>query len=68
MKKSDAKDNKYPEYSELRMRADENKYIHLGYDRADLPYIESLFIGVGHSKKEAFADLISSSGAFAATA
>ena len=67
VKKSDAKDNKYPEYSELRMRADENKYIHLGYDRADLPYIESLFIGVGHSKKEAFADLISSSGAFAAT-
>ena len=65
--KSAAKNNKYPEYSELRMRADEKKYIHLGYDRDDLPYIESLFIGVGNSKKEAFADLISSSGAFAAT-
>ena len=30
-----------PEYSTLRMRTDEYKYIHTKYDMADLPYIES---------------------------
>lgn len=63
---SDEKNNKLPEYSELRMRADENMYIHLGYDRAELPYYEKLFIGVGKTKNEAFVDLIGTTNAFAA--
>ena len=59
-------DNQLPAYSELRMRADENYYFHLGYERADLPYYEKICIGVGNSKNEAFADLIGTTTAFGA--
>ena len=64
--KSDEKNNKLPEYYQLRMRPDEYKYIHLAYDRAELPYYEKLFIGVGKTKAEAYVDLIGSTNAFAA--
>ena len=63
---SEEKNNRLPEYSQLRMRPDEYMYIHLGYDRDELPYYEKLFIGVGKTKAEAFTDLIGSSNAFAA--
>lgn len=58
--------NVLPEYSELRMRADEYNYFHLGYEREDLPYYEKICIGVGNSKNEAFADLIGTTTAFGA--
>ena len=56
-----------PSFSQMRKRPDEYKYIHLGYNRADLPYYEGIYIGVGKSKKDAFIDMISTSGAFGAT-
>lgn len=55
-----------PEYPSLRMRADEYKYFHLAYDRVDLPYIESLYIGVGRNRQEAYADLIGTTNAYGA--
>ena len=63
---SDRNDNKLPQYGQLRMRTDEYKYIHLGYDRAELPYYEQLYIGVGKSKEEAYTDMIGTTNAYAA--
>ena len=63
---SDRVNSALPAYSKLRKRTDEFKYIHLGYNRADLPYYEEIYIGVGNTKNEAYADLIGSSGAFGA--
>ena len=56
-----------PEYGSLRMRTDEYKYIHTKYDMDDLPYIEYLYLGIGKNRKEAYADLIGSTNASAAT-
>ena len=66
VKESDRVDNKLPEYEQLRMRTDEHKYIHLGYDRAELPYYEMLYIGVGDTKEKAFVDMIGTTNAYAA--
>ena len=63
---SDRKDNTLPQFGQLRMRTDEYKYIHLGYDREDLPYYERLYIGVGNTKEEAFVDMIGTTNAYAA--
>lgn len=63
---SDRVNNKLPEYNQLRMREDEYKYIHLGYDRTALPYYEALYLGVGKSKKEAYIDMIGTTHAYAA--
>ena len=63
---SDRKDDKLPEYGQLRMRADEYRYIHMGFERSELPYYEQLYIGVGDSKKEAFIDMVSTTNAYAA--
>ena len=64
---SDRVDHVLPEYSTLRMRTDEYKYIHTKYDMADLPYIEHIYLGIGNNKKEAYADLIGTTNANAAT-
>ena len=64
---SDRVNNALPEYSSLRMRTDEYKYLHTKYDMADLPYVEHLYVGIGNSKKEAYADLIGTTSANAAT-
>ena len=64
---SDRVDHMLPEYSMLRMRTDEYKYIHTKYDMADLPYIEQIYLGIGKNKKEAYADLIGTTNANAAT-
>ena len=64
---SDRKDNKLPGFDQLRMRADEQKYIHLGYERAELPYYEALYIGVGDTKKDAFIDMVGTTNSYAAT-
>ena len=66
-KESDRAGGVLPAYSQMRMRTDEQNYIHVGYSRKDLPYIESLYIGVGNSKKEAFIDMVGSTNAWAAT-
>ncbi|MCR4926791.1 MAG: hypothetical protein K5927_02335, partial [Lachnospiraceae bacterium] len=58
---------KLPAYNDLRMRTDEYLYIHTKFDMKDLPYIEHLYVGVGKDKKEAFADLIGTTNANAAT-
>ena len=63
---SDRKDSALPQYSQLRMRTDEYNYIHLGYDRSALPYYEQLYIGIGDTKEEAFADMIGTTNAYAA--
>lgn len=63
---SDRKDSSLPQFGQLRMRTDEYKYIHLGYDRADLPYYEQLYLGVGNTKEEAFVDMIGTTNAYAA--
>ena len=63
---SDRKNSELPEYGQLRMRTDEHLYIHLGYDRAELPYYEALYIGVGNTKEEAFVDMIGTTNAYAA--
>ena len=63
----DRVDYSLPEYSQLRMRTDEFKYIHTKFDMDDLPYIEHIYIGVGKNKTEAFADLIGTTNANAAT-
>lgn len=60
-------DHKLPAYDQLRMRADEFKYIHLGYERANLPYYEALYIGVGDTKKDAFIDMVGTTNSYAAT-
>ena len=67
VKESDRVNHVLPTYNKLRMRTDEFKYIHTKFDMQDLPYIERIFIGVGNNKKEAYADLISSTTASAAT-
>ena len=59
---------KLPEYSQLRMRVDEQMYIHTRCKLEDMPYIEHLYIGVGSTKTEAFADLIGTTNASAACA
>lgn len=59
-------DNKLPNFPQLRMRDDEYKYIHLAYDRADMPYLESVYLGVGESRKEAYSDLLGTTNAYAA--
>ena len=64
---ADRVDLELPSFSQLRKRPDEQKYIHLGYNRADLPYYEGIYIGVGDSKRDAYIDMISTSGAFGAT-
>ncbi len=64
---SDRVNYSLPEYSDLRMRLDEYKYIHTKYDMKDLPYIERLYIGIGNSQKEAYADLIGTTNANAAS-
>ncbi len=66
-KESDRVNYSLPSYNTLRMRTDEFKYLHTKYDLQDLPYIERIFIGVGNNKKEAYADLIGSTNANAAT-
>ncbi|WP_407386035.1 hypothetical protein [Ruminococcus sp.] len=63
---SDRVDNQLPQYGQLRMRTDEYKYIHLGYERKDLPYYEKLYLGVGKTKEEAFADMVGTTNAYAA--
>ncbi|GEM_PF-3257713 len=63
---SDRKDGALPEYGQLRMRTDEYKYIHLGYDREDMPYYEKLYIGVGKTKNDAYVDMVGTTNAFAA--
>lgn len=63
---SDRVDNALPRYGQLRMRTDEYKYIHLGYERADLPYYEQLYLGVGNTKQEAFADMVGTTNAYGA--
>ena len=63
---SDRKDNALPQFNQLRMRTDEYNYIHLGYDRSTLPYYEQLYIGIGNTKEEAFADMIGTTNAYAA--
>ncbi len=65
--KSDRVNNQLPEFNQLRMRTDEHVYIHTSFDLSSLPYIERLYIGTGSSKREAYADMISTSGANAAT-
>lgn len=60
-------DHKLPAFDELRMRADEFKYIHLGYERDKLPYYEALYIGVGDTKKDAFIDMVGTTNSYAAT-
>ena len=60
---SDRVNNALPAFSSLRMRTDEYKYIHMKYDMKDLPYIEQLYVGVGKTKKEAYADLIGTTNA-----
>ena len=64
---SDRVNHVLPEYSKLRMRTDEFKYIHTKYDMADLPYIEQIYLGIGGNKKEAYADLIGTTNANSAT-
>ncbi len=64
---TDRVNNVLPAYSELRMRTDEYKYIHTKYDMDDLPYIEQIYVGIGKNKKEAYADLIGTTNANAAT-
>ena len=66
VKESDRVDNQLPQYGQLRMRTDEYKYIHLGYERKELPYYEQLYLGVGKTKQEAFADMIGTTNAYAA--
>ncbi|MBP0973283.1 MAG: hypothetical protein J5851_05185, partial [Oscillospiraceae bacterium] len=56
-----------PPYANLRMRTDEQYYIHTKYNMSDLPYIETICVGVGNNKKEAYADLISTTQASGAT-
>lgn len=62
----DRVDHALPNYSELRMRTDEFKYIHTKYDMDDLPYIEAVYLGIGDNKKAAYADLIGTTNANAA--
>ena len=66
-RESDRVDFKLPAYSNLRMRTDEQYYIHTKYNMDDLPYIEAICVGVGNNKKEAYADLISTTQASGAT-
>lgn len=66
-KESDRVNNVLPTFSSLRMRTDEYKYIHTKYDMQDLPYIEQLYVGIGKNKKEAYADLIGTTNANAAS-
>lgn len=66
-RESDRVDFKLPAYSNLRMRTDEQYYIHTKYNMSDLPYIEAICVGVGSNKKEAYADLISTTQASGAT-
>ena len=63
---SDRVDNALPRYGQLRMRTDEYKYIHLGYEREELPYYEQLYLGVGNTKEEAFADMVGTTNAYGA--
>ena len=63
---SDRMNNKLPKYGQLRMRTDEYKYIHLSYDRVDLPYYEMLYVGIGNTKEEAYADMIGTTNSYAA--
>ncbi|MBR0152279.1 MAG: hypothetical protein IJM26_00720, partial [Lachnospiraceae bacterium] len=45
---------------------DEQYYIHTKFDMEDLPYIEHIYLGIGDSKKAAYADLIGTTNANAA--
>ena len=63
---SDRVNNELPKYGQLRMRTDEYKYIHLGYERAELPYYEQLYLGVGNTKEEAYADMVGTTNAYGA--
>ena len=63
---SERKDNTLPQFGQLRMRTDEYRYIHMGYDRAELPYYEALYLGVGDTKEEAYVDMIGTTNAYAA--
>ena len=63
---SDRVGGSLPEYTQLRMRTDEHLYFHLAYDRVYMPYIEDIYIGVGKTRKEAYADLIGMTNAYAA--
>ena len=64
---TDKVDFKFPSYDQLRMRTDEFLYIHTKFDLADLPYLESLYMGVGKDRASAIADLFGTSNACAAT-
>ena len=64
---SDRVNNQLPVYSALRMRTDEQNYIHTKYDMEDLPYIENIYIGVGNTRLEALSDLIGTTNANAAS-
>ena len=63
---SDRVNSELPRYGQLRMRTDEYKYIHLGYEREELPYYEQLYLGVGNTKAEAFADMVGTTNAYGA--
>ena len=63
---SDRVKNELPQYGKLRMRTDEYKYIHLGYDKSELKYYEKLYIGVGNTKEEAYSDMVGTTNAYAA--
>ena len=63
---SDRVDNKLPQYGQLRMRTDEYRYIHTGFERSELPYYEQLYLGVGDTKEAAFADMVGTTNAYAA--
>lgn len=65
VKESDRVNSELPQYSQLRMRTDEYKYIHLGYERKDLPYYEQLYIGIGDTKKDAFTDMVGTTKSYA---
>lgn len=64
---SDRSGGKLPSFSQLRMRSDEQCYIHTTFNANDLPYIEALYIGTGKTKTEAYADLVGTTNAYAAT-
>ncbi len=64
---SDRVNGELPSFGDLRMRRDEHCYIHTGFEMQDLPYIESIYVGTGKSKEEAYADMIGTTNANAAT-
>ena len=62
---SERVNNMLPQYSQLRMRTDEFKYIHMSFSRSELPYYEQIYLGVGDTKEAAYADLVGTTNAYA---